>query len=142
MVIDLKKELAKGARKLDLPELFPKTYVAESFRSAKARDIEERKAKLTHAVAPATLERYVGRYRLDAEEDDKTIITVTRTGNKLFAQVEGQEISELIPASDNEFMHIDPHQTVKVTFMKDTSGKIAKMRIDVEGQTYFARRLR
>jgi hypothetical protein len=134
--------LAKGAHRLDLPDLFPKTYVAESFRNAKARDIQKRKAQFNHKVTPEILERYVGRYQLAAEEDDKTIITITRTGEKLFAQVEGQDMSELHPVSDNEFMHIDPNMTVKVTFVKDNSSKVTKLRIDVEGQTYFANRIR
>lgn len=33
VVIDLAKELIKGARRIDLPSLFPKTYVAETFKS-------------------------------------------------------------------------------------------------------------
>jgi len=140
--IDLNAELAKGAHRLDLPDLFPKTYVAESFRKAKARDMEKRKAQFKHKVTPEILESYVGRYQLAAEEDDKTIITITRTGEKLFAQVQGQDMSELHPVSDNEFMHIDPNTTVKVTFVKDNSGKVAKLRIDVEGQTYIANRIR
>ena len=140
--IDLAAELAKGAHRLDLPDLFPKTYVAESFRNAKARDMEKRKAQFKHKVTPGILESYVGRYQLDAEEDDKTIITITRADEKLFAQVQGQDMSELHPVSDNEFMHIDPNMTVKVTFVKDNSGKVAKLRIDVEGQTYFANRIK
>ena len=141
VVIDLKAELAKGPRRLDLPDLFPKTYVAESFRSAKIRDVETRKARFTHKVTAGVLESYVGRYRLDAAEDDKTIITITVAGGKIFAQVEGQDKSKLLPASDSEFVHIDPNQTVKVAFVKDNSGRVAKMRIDAEGQTYFAKRI-
>jgi hypothetical protein len=140
--IDLNAELAKGAHRLDLPDLFPKTYVAESFRNTKTKDMEKRKAQFKHKVTPEILENYVGRYQLAAEEDDKTIITITRTDDKLFAQVQGQDMSELHPVSDSEFMHIDPNMTVKVTFVKDNSGKVAKLRIDVEGKTYIANRIR
>jgi hypothetical protein len=142
VVIDLKAELAKGPRRLDLPDLFPRTYVAESFRDAKTRDVEERKAKFTHKVTADILDSYAGRYRLDAAEDDKTIITITAASGKIFAQVEGQDKSELLPVSDSEFMHIDPNQTVKVAFVKGSNDKVAKMRIDAEGQTYFANRIR
>ncbi len=141
VVIDLKAELARGPRKLDLPARFPETFVAESFRNAKTRDLEERKAKFTHKVTADVLDSYVGRYRLDAAEDDRTIITITRTGGKLCAQVEGQDKSELLAASDTEFVHIDSSQTVKVTFAEDDNGRIDKMRIDVEGQTYLANRI-
>jgi penicillin V acylase-like amidase (Ntn superfamily) len=50
VVIDLKAELAKGARKIDLPDLFPKTFVAENFKNSSPGELEERKAKYTRII--------------------------------------------------------------------------------------------
>jgi penicillin V acylase-like amidase (Ntn superfamily) len=50
VVIDLKAELAKGARKIDLPDLFPKTFVAENFKNSSTGELEERKEKYTRII--------------------------------------------------------------------------------------------
>ena len=44
VVIDLKAELAKGARTIDLPELFPKTFVAENFKNSSRAASKKQKA--------------------------------------------------------------------------------------------------
>ncbi len=43
VVIDLKAELAKGARKIDLPDLFPKTFVAENFKNSSKGELEKKR---------------------------------------------------------------------------------------------------
>jgi hypothetical protein len=45
VVIDVKAELAKGARTIDLPDLFPKTFAAENFKNSIPGELEMRKAK-------------------------------------------------------------------------------------------------
>jgi hypothetical protein len=142
IIIDLQAELAKGAHRLDLPDLFPRTFVAENFKNSSAAELEKRKAEYTHRVSAEVLDTYVGRYRVDAPGDDKTIVTITTTSGKLFAQVESQGKTELLAASDNEFALILPNQTIKVTFEKGNNNEVAKMRIDVQGQISFANRVK
>ena len=84
-------------------------------------------------MAAEVLNSYVGRYRLDAPEDDNTIVTMTTASGKLFAEVEGQGKMELLAVSDNEFAVILPNQTIKVNFEKDSNDEVEKMRIDVQG---------
>ena len=141
VVIDLKAELAKGARRFDLPDLFPKTFVAENFKNASAAELEKRKAEFTHNVAEEIINKYVGQYQLDTPEGDKIMVTVTTAAGKLFGEVEGQGKMELLAASDNEFAVIVPNQTIKVFFEKDSNDEVEKIRIDVDGQISFANRV-
>lgn len=138
IVIDLEAELAKGARSLDLPDLFPRTYIADIFKNSSEAELEKRRAEFSHNVAAEVLNSYVGSYRLDASEDEKSIITITIASDKLFAELGGQGKSELLPASDSEFAVILPNQTVRITFEKDQNGEVSNMRIDNEGQIFFA----
>ena len=142
VVIDLKAELAKGAHRLDLPDLFPRTFVAENFKNSSAAELEKRKAEYTHNVAAEILNKYVGQYQMDTPEGDKTIVTVTTDGGKLFGEVEGQDKMELLAASDNEFAVILPDQTIKVFFEKDNNDEVDKIRIDVQGQISLANRVK
>jgi hypothetical protein len=142
VVIDLKTELAKGARRLDLPDLFPRTFIAESFKNSSIAELEKRKAEYTYNVAAQVLNSYVGQYWVDTPEGDKTIVTVTTAGGKLFAEVEGQGKMELLAASDNDFAVILPNQTIKVTIEKDNNDEVEKIRIDTGGQISYANRVK
>jgi hypothetical protein len=139
--IDLTEELKKGRRRLDLPALFPKTYIAETFMNEKAQELEARKAKYTHKVKPEILQDYVGQYQLTADEGEPTVITITRAGDKLFGRTQDQERIELLAVSDTEFVHVSPDVNVKMMFVKDRNGKVAKLTAEVEGQTYTADRI-
>jgi hypothetical protein len=140
--IDLIKELQKGKHTIDLPDLFPKTYVAESFKNTKARELEARKAKFVHKVKPEILESYVGQYRIAPDEGEEKLIKIKRVGDKLFGYAEEQEIKELYPVSDTQFEHISTDLTVKLTFVKGKNGKVSKLIVDVEGQSYTATRIK
>jgi hypothetical protein len=50
-VIDLKAELARGARRIDLPDLFPKTFVAENFKNSSKADSSKQKAPVPNNVS-------------------------------------------------------------------------------------------
>jgi len=80
---------------------------------------------------PATLESYVGRYDY---QGGKAILTVTREGQRLFAQLTGQPRFEIFPKSETEFQwKVVPAQ---VTFVKGADGKINKV-IHQQGGTQF-----
>jgi len=138
VVIDLKAELAKGAHRLNLPDLFPKTFIAENFKYSSESEIEKRKAEFTHHVAAEVLNSYVGKY-----ESNKTSYIVTTVNLKLFMGVEGgRGMIELLAASDSEFAAVLPNQTIKLIFEKDNNDEVDKIRMDVEGQISFANRVK
>ena len=140
--IDLAKELKKGNRRLDLPDLFPRSFIAEKFMNEKAQELEARKAKYTHKVKPEILDSYVGHYQIPADEGEPTVVIITREGNKLFAGTKDQEKEELHAVSDTEFVHVSPDVNVKIMFVKDENGKVTKLIAEVQGQTYTADRIK
>jgi hypothetical protein len=141
VVIDLKAELAKGARTIDLPDLFPKTYVAENFKKT-SEELEMRKAKYTHNVAAEVLNSYVGQYQLNAPEGSRTIFKISTSGGKLFSEVEGRGKNELLAASNNDFAIILGERIINVTFVRDSKEEVEKMRIVDGGQVSYANRVK
>ena len=142
VVIDLKAELAKGAHTLNLPDLFPKTFVAENFKNISEGELNKRKAKYTYNVAAELLNTYTGQYKLNTPNGDKTMINVSTAGGRLFADVGGQGKMELLAASDSEFAVILPDQTIKVTIEKDKNDEVDKIRIDSGEQSFYAKRVK
>jgi hypothetical protein len=70
-------------------------------------------------VAPEVLESYVGRYDFG---QGRAILTVSREGNRLYAQMKGQAKEEIFPRSQTTFFSkLVPGQ---VTFVRDTHGKV------------------
>jgi hypothetical protein len=70
-------------------------------------------------VPPAVLDALVGRYDYGGP-----IMTITKEGNHLYAELGGQPRFEIFPKSDTEFFWkvVD----APVTFVKDKSGKVVK----------------
>ncbi len=144
VVIDLKAELAKGARTIDLPDLFPKTFVAENFKNSSPGEIEKRNAKYTNKVnvGEELLNTYTGEYQLNAPEGPRTIFKISTAGGKLFSEVEGRGKNELLAASDNDFAIILGERIINVTFVKDSKEEVEKMRIVDGGQVFYANRVK
>ena len=72
-------------------------------------------------VDSTALEAFVGKYDYG---EGKEILTVTREGDRLYAQLTGQSRCEIYPSSPNQFFWkvVD----AQVTFVKDASGKTIK----------------
>ena len=71
---------------------------------------------------------YIGEYELQAG----FVITVTKEGNKLFAQATGQPQFELFATSEtNWFLKVVDAQ---VEFVKDATGKVTKLVLNQGGQ--------
>jgi hypothetical protein len=140
--IDLVEELQKGKRRLDLPALFPKSFIAESFMNDKAKELKAQKAKYTYKVKPEVLESYVGRYQLPADEGEPRVIIITRAGDRLFGRTQDQENKELYALSDSEFVYVSPDVNVNMMFVKDRNGKVTKLTAEVQGQTHTADRIK
>jgi hypothetical protein len=140
--IDLAEELKKGARRMDLPALFPRMYIAETYLNRKANELKARKAGYTHKVGTEILESYVGRYKLPADEGEPIVVIITREGDKIFAGTKDQEKQELYPVSDTDFVFVNSDMDVKMTFVKDDNGKATKLKAEAQGKTYTAERIK
>jgi hypothetical protein len=75
--------------------------------------------KATTSLSVETLDQYVGRYDYNG-----AILTVTRDGNRLFAQLTGQPRFEIFPKSETEFFW--KVVEAQVRFVKDEKGRVIK----------------
>jgi CubicO group peptidase (beta-lactamase class C family) len=96
----------------------------QTINAPKLEDLKEVK------VDPATYEAFVGKYDYG---EGKAILTVSREGNRLFAQLTGQPKFEIYPKSPTEFFWkvVD----AQVQFVKDDAGKVTKAIHHQGGQT-------
>lgn len=80
------------------------------------------------AVEPARLDAYVGRYRLSPN----VVITVTRNGSRLFAQMTGQPQYEIFPAGGHSFFY--KSFDAQLVFETDATGRALSV------MTYYGRK--
>ena len=81
------------------------------------------------------LEQYSGRYKFAPE----VFMTITREGNRLFAQLTGQGPAEIFPESEREFFYrvVD----AQITFRTDGQGRVNALVLHQLNQDQIARRL-
>jgi CubicO group peptidase (beta-lactamase class C family) len=79
---------------------------------------------------------YTGKYDYG---QGKAIMTVTREGDRLFAQLTGQPKHEIFPKSESEFFW--KVVNAQVTFVRDNSGKVTKAIHEQSGQKFEAPRV-
>ena len=101
-----------------------------TIQAARLPDIVEAK------VDPAAYAAYVGKYDYG---QGQAILTVTREGDHLYAQLTGQPRFEIFPRSSTEFFW--KVVNAQVTFVKDESGKVTKAVHHQGGQTLEAPRI-
>lgn len=82
-----------------------------------------------------TFDDYVGKY-----DSPVGVITVTREGEKLFGQPEGNTKVELIPRTAARFDV--PGADAQVEFVRDEGGRVTKMLIRIGGQQMEGKRIR
>jgi hypothetical protein len=82
-------------------------------------------------VDPRRYDDYVGRYDYG---QGRTILTVTREGDRLFAEVTGQPKFEIFPRSEASFFW--KVVRAEVTFVRDAAGKVTKA-VHTQGSTTF-----
>lgn len=73
------------------------------------------------------------------ENGGKVIMTVTREGDQLFAQLTGQPKLEIFPRSDKEFFW--KVVNAQVTFVSNADGKVTKAVHEQAGTKFDAPRL-
>ncbi|MBU5427598.1 serine hydrolase [Tissierella pigra] len=73
-------------------------------------------------------DKYIGEYELAPE----VICTITREGNRIFAQLTGQEKFEIFPCTEDDFFYkiVD----AKITFVKDDGGNVTNLVLHQMGQ--------
>jgi CubicO group peptidase (beta-lactamase class C family) len=85
---------------------------------------------------PGVLEACVGKYDFG---DGTLILTVTREGGRLFAQMKGQPRHEIFARSETEFFW--KVVAARITFVKDPEGRVIKAVSEQGGQRLEARRV-
>jgi CubicO group peptidase (beta-lactamase class C family) len=86
-------------------------------------------------VAPELFDTYAGRYELIADR----VMTITREGDHLFAQVTGQPRLEFFPESETGFFA--KVFDTQITFVKDDMGKVTHIVVHQGGRETRAKRL-
>jgi ketosteroid isomerase-like protein len=78
-------------------------------------------------VDPKVFDAYLGEYELPM-----FTLVVSREGDKLFGQPPGDTKEELVPVSDSEFTVTNVN--AKIKFVKDATGKVTHMVVNLNGQ--------
>lgn len=103
------------------------------YQLAKYEPLKERKAI---RLDPKILEAYVGQYELTPT----LVITITRDGDKLYAEVPGQQKIEIFAESETDFFITEAD--AQVTFVKDEKGAVSHLVLHQRGQNIPAKRIK
>jgi len=103
--------------------------------NSNAKDVVRRLTGGQDAIDTKLFTDYVGKY-----DSPLGVITVTRDGDKLFAQPEGGSKEELAPKSSVTFQVTSVGAGVE--FVRDDQGQVAKMLIRMSGQQLEAKRIK
>ena len=87
-------------------------------------------------LAPAILDAYAGKIRLAKD----AIFTIRRSGDRLLAQLTGQQFLQIFPESETEFFYkaVD----AQITFVKNDKGEVTGLILHQNGIDQTARRLK
>jgi hypothetical protein len=92
------------------------------------RFADQARTRTAVEIDPTLFERYVGFYELDP----RCIITVTREGDKLFAQLSGWPKRRLMPASEREYFY--KFVAGQITFVADGDGSATALVLHQNGR--------
>ena len=91
--------------------------------------------RMVAKVAPAILDRYVGKYQLPSG----AILTISREGTRLFGDVTGPGKFELTAESETKFVSDTPETTITFTV---ESGAATQLVLNLAGRDRIAKRVR
>jgi CubicO group peptidase (beta-lactamase class C family) len=106
------------------------TQGGQTINAPKLQDVQVTK------VDPNLYDAYVGRYDYGG---GKAIMTITREGDRLFAQLTGQPKSEIFPKSETNFFW--KVVNAQVEFVTDAKGQVTKAVHNQAGRTFDAPRM-
>jgi ketosteroid isomerase-like protein len=86
-------------------------------------------------VDPKVYDAYVGEY-----ETPMFIIAMTKEGDRLFGEPKGDSKEELVPETESRFKVANVNATV--TFIKDGTGKVTGIEIELNGQKIEGKRIK
>ncbi|MEP7108457.1 MAG: serine hydrolase [Ferruginibacter sp.] len=90
----------------------------------KARKLKE---ELIIEIDPAILDKYTGKYKLN----DNITVSIFKENGKLFAQATDQPKLEMAPVSETDF--VIKEINAKISFIKEESGKVNKLKLNMNG---------
>ncbi|WOJ91158.1 DUF3471 domain-containing protein [Methylocapsa polymorpha] len=99
------------------------------------RRYEQARPRKEAPIDPKLLDGYVGYYQLAAGP----IFSITRDGGRLFAQLTGQQASEIFPESDREFF--SKVVMAQITFVTDGQGRASELVLHQNGFDQAAKRI-
>ena len=123
----------------------PTQYILIQFNSIKVNAVDESdvqmpagpmfaEATANTRVPPGAYNAVAGRYACG-----DAILTVTREGDRIFAQQTGEGRHEIFPSSETNFFWKD--LDARITFVKDATGKVTRAIHDREGDVSVAAKL-
>ena len=79
---------------------------------------------------------------MPSELVQKTAIAITRNGDKLYGFYPESPYDELLPISNNQFLHISKSGVIKVTFSREKNGKVTKLTVETEKDNFTAKKIK
>jgi tetratricopeptide (TPR) repeat protein len=122
-----------GNRELAL-ENYKKSIVLDP-HNTNALEMLKRLEGPTASIDAAAFDAYVGQY-----SSPLGVITVTKEGDRLFVQPEGQAKEALAPQSQSRFSVASVG--AQLTFVKDDAGQVVHMLIRIDGQEIQAKKIK
>lgn len=141
VVLNLKEELAKGRRVIDLKSLFPEMHAAIYYQKQIQKEMSARleKEKMVQ-VAPAVLGKFPGKYYIASGSLAGYTIQISLQDNKLQAQAPFMEKLELFPVSETDYIIIGLEETIAVKFLLSESGQPTQLTLTLYGEEALAKK--
>ena len=136
VVLDVAKELEKGAHVYDITEMFPKTVAAMTFDYLARKELADKKAaRLDHRVDAATFPQYSGRYRVTAPEVMAgQTITISAGQSQLYLQLNDSGKWEVLPDSPASFFLLGYGGTdLSCRFARDATERVTALAMEGAG---------
>ena len=133
VVIDLKKELAKGPHELDLPSLFSKKDRFVEFEARRKRDIQRQvNARIAKNIDPKSFHEFAGEYAFDIGGKQKAKVNFLVEDDGLFAYSDtDKEKQQLFPEAKDRFFFVHDHGLQTFEFSrgedKQVTGVVVKI---------------
>lgn len=96
------------------------------FQSGQEMEAKKLKEQNIIEIKSELLDAYTGKYKFN-----NIVVTISKENNKLFAQPTNQPKLEMAPVSETDF--IIKEINAKLSFVKDQSGKVNKMKLNMNG---------
>ena len=144
VVLDVAKELEKGAHVYDLPEMFPKTVAAMTFDYLARKELADKKAaRLDPRVDATSFPQYSGRYRVTAPEVMVgQTITISAGKSQLYLQLNDGGKYEVLPGSPTSFFLLSFGGTdLSCRFTRDPAEKVTALAMEGGGLSLVATRV-